>query len=118
MAVAADAEQAQIEAARRFDGPFVAQAGALEIRGGRVGRVRLRERQIDVAGEVAGQLGRGEGRIIGVMVESNLVEGRQDLEPGKKLRFGQSVTDPCLGWEASVALLQSLAEGVKARRKA
>jgi 3-deoxy-7-phosphoheptulonate synthase len=76
------------------------------------------ERQMDVAGDVAGQLSRGEGRIFGVMVESNLVEGRQDLEPGKKLRFGQSVTDPCLGWEASAALLQSLAEGVKARRKA
>src|SRR4051812_6902593 len=76
------------------------------------------ERQIDVAGDVGSQLGRGEGRIVGVMVESNLVEGRQDLDAGKKLRFGQSVTDPCLGWEASVALLHSLAEGVKARRKA
>ena len=76
------------------------------------------ERQTDVARDIAGQLGRGERRIVGVMVESNLVEGRQDLEPGRKLRFGQSVTDPCLGWEASVELLQSLAEGVKARRKA
>jgi 3-deoxy-7-phosphoheptulonate synthase len=76
------------------------------------------ERQMDVARDVAAQLGRGEQRIVGVMVESNLVEGRQDLEVGKKPRFGQSVTDACLGWEASVELLQSLAEGVKARRKA
>jgi len=76
------------------------------------------ERQTEVARDVAGQLARGERRLIGVMVESNLVEGRQELEAGKKLRFGQSVTDPCLGWEASVELLQLLAEGVKARRKA
>ena len=76
------------------------------------------ERQTEVARDVAGQLARGEQRLIGVMVESNLVEGRQELEAGKKLRFGQSVTDPCLGWEASVELLQVLAEGVKARRKA
>jgi 3-deoxy-7-phosphoheptulonate synthase len=76
------------------------------------------ERQTDVARDIAGQLAQGERRIVGVMVESNLVEGRQDLEPGRKLTFGQSVTDPCLGWEASIALLQSLAEGAKARRKA
>jgi 3-deoxy-7-phosphoheptulonate synthase len=76
------------------------------------------ERQMEVARDIAGQLAKGEQRIVGVMVESHLVEGRQDLEPGKKLRFGQSVTDPCLGWEASVGLLQGLAEGVKARRKA
>jgi 3-deoxy-7-phosphoheptulonate synthase len=50
-------------------------------------------------------------------VESNLVDGRQDLEPAKPLKFGQSVTDPCLGWETSVALLDTLAGGVKARRK-
>jgi 3-deoxy-7-phosphoheptulonate synthase len=76
------------------------------------------ERQTEVARDVADQLAHGEQRLIGVMVESNLVEGRQELEPGKKLRFGQSVTDPCLGWEASVELLGLLAEGVKARRKA
>src|SRR5712672_2005822 len=68
------------------------------------------ERQSDVARDLAGQLARGEQRIVGAMVESNLVEGRQELEPGKALRFGQSVTDPCLGWEASVELLRSLAD--------
>jgi 3-deoxy-7-phosphoheptulonate synthase len=75
------------------------------------------QRQVDVAGDIAGQIGAGETRIVGVMVESNLVEGRQDLEPGKPLKFGQSVTDPCLGWETSVKLLDTLASAVKARRK-
>jgi len=75
------------------------------------------QRQVDVARDIAGQIGAGERRIVGVMVESNLVEGRQDLEPGKPLKFGQSVTDPCLGWETSVELLDTLASGVKARRK-
>jgi 3-deoxy-7-phosphoheptulonate synthase len=75
------------------------------------------KRQIDVARDIAGQLGRGEGRIVGVMVESHLVEGRQDLEGGRPLQFGQSITDPCLGWNDSVELLQLLAEAVKKRRK-
>ena len=74
------------------------------------------KRQIDVAGDIAGQIAGGERRIIGVMVESHLVEGRQELEAGAPLRFGQSVTDPCLGWDDSVALLQGLAEGVRKRR--
>ena len=51
------------------------------------------------------------------MVESHLLEGKQDLVPGKPLTFGQSITDPCLGWETSVGLLDTLAEGVKARRR-
>jgi len=75
------------------------------------------QRQVDVARDIAGQIGQGERRIVGVMVESHLVEGRQELEPGKPLKFGQSVTDPCLGWDTSVALLQTLAESVKERRK-
>jgi 3-deoxy-7-phosphoheptulonate synthase len=76
------------------------------------------ERQLDVARDIGAQLAGGERRILGVMVESNLVEGRQDLEPGKPLKFGQSVTDACLGWEASMQLLEGLAESVKKRRKA
>ena len=75
------------------------------------------ERQADVARDVAGQIAQGERRIVGLMVESNLVEGRQELEPGKPLRFGQSITDPCLGWEASIAVLQGLADAVRERRK-
>jgi len=74
-------------------------------------------RQIDVAAEVGRQLAEGERRIVGVMVESHLVEGRQDLEKGKPLVFGQSITDPCLGWDDSVKLLEGLAAAVRARRK-
>jgi 3-deoxy-7-phosphoheptulonate synthase len=74
-------------------------------------------RQMDVAQDVAGRLAQGEKRIVGLMVESHLVEGRQDIEAGKPLVFGQSVTDPCLGWDDSVALLEALAQGVKRRRE-
>jgi 3-deoxy-7-phosphoheptulonate synthase len=51
------------------------------------------------------------------MVESHLVEGRQDLAPGKPLVFGQSITDSCLGWDESVSLLEGLADAVKERRR-
>jgi 3-deoxy-7-phosphoheptulonate synthase len=74
------------------------------------------QRQLDVARNIAAQLAGGERRIIGVMVESHLVEGRQDLETGKALRFGQSITDGCLGWDDSRAALEALAEAVKRRR--
>jgi len=76
------------------------------------------KRQLDVAQSVAGQLAEGGRKIVGVMVESHLVEGRQDLQPGKPLQFGQSITDACLGWDDSVAMLRSLADAVKARRRA
>jgi 3-deoxy-7-phosphoheptulonate synthase len=75
------------------------------------------KRQMDVAREVGAQLAAGERRIVGVMVESHLVEGRQELEPGKPLEFGQSITDACLGWSDSTALLAGLAECVRKRRK-
>jgi len=75
------------------------------------------QRQADVAADIAAQLGGGEKRIVGVMVESNLVEGRQEIVAGKPLKFGQSVTDPCLGWDASIKVLEALVEGVKKRRK-
>jgi len=54
--------------------------------------------------------------IIGIMVESNLKAGRQDLVPGKPLVYGQSITDACIGWEDSVPLLKNLAEAVRKRR--
>jgi len=73
-------------------------------------------RQADVARDIAAQLGGGERRIIGVMVESHLVAGRQELSPSKPLVFGQSITDGCLGWEDSAALLATLAEAVRRRR--
>jgi len=75
------------------------------------------QRQMDVARDIAGQIAGGERRVVGVMVESHLVEGRQELVKGQPLRFGQSITDPCLGWDDSVALLETLAEAVRKRRR-
>ena len=75
------------------------------------------KRQMDVARDVAAQVAAGSRCIIGAMVESHLMEGRQDLVIGKPLTYGQSITDPCIGWEDSVALLDTLAAAVKARRK-
>ncbi|MCB1894890.1 MAG: 3-deoxy-7-phosphoheptulonate synthase AroG [Zoogloeaceae bacterium] len=74
--------------------------------------------QIEVARDVGGQLGAGEDRILGVMVESHLKEGRQDLVPGQALEYGMSITDACLGWEDSVEVLDILAEAVRRRRVA
>jgi 3-deoxy-7-phosphoheptulonate synthase len=74
-------------------------------------------RQAAVASDIGRQVAGGERRIIGAMVESHLVEGRQDLAPGKPLVFGQSITDSCLGWDESVRLLEHLAEAVNERRK-
>ncbi len=76
------------------------------------------ERQIQVAENVGEQVAAGDERIIGAMVESHLQPGRQDLKPGEPLEFGKSITDPCLGWEDSVQLLEKLAESVKKRREA
>jgi 3-deoxy-7-phosphoheptulonate synthase len=77
---------------------------------------KLYQRQIDVAREIGRQVAAGEDRIIGVMVESHLKAGRQDLVPGKELVYGQSITDACIGWEDSVPLLRNLAESVRKRR--
>jgi 3-deoxy-7-phosphoheptulonate synthase len=77
---------------------------------------KMYRRQIDVAREIARQVATGEDRIIGVMVESHLKDGRQDLVPGKELVYGQSITDACIAWEDSVPLLQNLAEAVSKRR--
>ena len=74
------------------------------------------ERQIDVARDVAGQVARGDMRIMGTMIESNLVEGRQDNKVGESLTYGRSITDACLGWDHSETLLRSLAEAVRERR--
>jgi 3-deoxy-7-phosphoheptulonate synthase len=75
------------------------------------------EQQIDVAREVGAQVASGDVRIVGVMVESHLNEGRQDHAPGCDLEYGKSITDACLGWDDSVKLLETLAEAVRARRK-
>ena len=74
------------------------------------------EKQLDVAQDVAGQIAGGEARIFGVMAESHLKAGRQDLVPGKELVYGVSITDGCIGWEDSRKLLGVLADGVARRR--
>ncbi len=76
------------------------------------------ENQVPVCEDVARQVGDGDARIIGAMVESHLVAGRQDLSPGKPLAYGQSITDGCLGWEDSVRVLETLAAAVRRRRLA
>ena len=73
-------------------------------------------RQIEVGHDVAAQVAAGERRIGGVMIESHLHEGRQELKPGQPLQHGVSITDACLGWDDSAALLHHLAEGVRQRR--
>ncbi len=74
------------------------------------------KQQLDVASDIAARIARGERRIFGVMVESHLHEGRQDLTPGRALAYGQSITDACLGWDDSVGLLDALAGAVRQRR--
>jgi 3-deoxy-7-phosphoheptulonate synthase len=77
---------------------------------------KMYQRQIDVAREIGRQVATGDDRIFGIMVESHLKAGRQDLVPGKPLVYGQSITDACIGWEESVPLLRNLAETVRQRR--
>jgi 3-deoxy-7-phosphoheptulonate synthase len=60
----------------------------------------------------------GDERIIGVMVESHLIAGRQDLKEGCALTYGQSITDGCIGWDDTIQLLEGLADAVKQRRVA
>ena len=73
-------------------------------------------RQIDVAHDVAAQVAAGERRIIGVMIESHLEEGRQELLPGVALKHGVSITDACISFAQTVPVLQALAAAVRARR--
>jgi 3-deoxy-7-phosphoheptulonate synthase len=74
------------------------------------------QKQVEVAADVGRQVGGGDERIVGVMVESHLKAGRQDLLPGKELVYGVSITDGCLGWEDSRGVLDLLAEAVRQRR--
>jgi 3-deoxy-7-phosphoheptulonate synthase len=73
-------------------------------------------KQTNVAHDIAGQVSAGDTRIMGVMLESHLNEGRQEHAPGKALAYGQSITDACLGWDDSVVILEGLAAAVRARR--
>lgn len=72
--------------------------------------------QMSVAADIAAQISDGDDRIFGVMIESHLVEGRQNSEPGKPLAYGQSITDACIGWEDTETVINELAAAVKARR--
>jgi 3-deoxy-7-phosphoheptulonate synthase len=72
--------------------------------------------QGDVGRAVAAQVAGGDRGIAGVMLESFLVEGRQDVRPGAKLVYGQSITDACMSWERSIEVLDALAEATRARR--
>ena len=73
-------------------------------------------RQPIVAGDIAEQVGAGDRSIFGVMLESFLEDGRQDLVAGQSLRYGQSITDACLGWDLTVPVLTDLAKAVRSRR--
>ncbi|HEY8083089.1 MAG TPA: 3-deoxy-7-phosphoheptulonate synthase [Solirubrobacterales bacterium] len=73
-------------------------------------------RQVIAAGEIGEQIAAGNGAIVGVMLESFLVEGRQDLDSDGPLTYGQSITDACIDWDQTVSVLRQLAGAVQARR--
>ncbi len=73
-------------------------------------------RQVDVCNNVVTQVANGENRIMGVMLESHLVEGRQDVIEGQQLTYGQSITDACISWETTETCLRDLAQAVRERR--
>ncbi len=79
------------------------------------------QRQVDVARDIAAQMGGGNRCIFGVMVESHLHAGAQKFTPGKDkvdaLEYGKSITDACIGWDDSLTVLQVLSDAVKARRQ-
>lgn len=77
---------------------------------------KIPERQIDVANDIANQVARGNQDIFGIMLESHLVEGRQDVVPGQPLTYGQSITDPCINWDSTVEVLTTLAKAAHSRR--
>ena len=72
--------------------------------------------EVGVAEVVAAQIAGGSRAISGVMLESFLVAGRQEPVPGQPLTYGQSITDACMAWDATVPVLHSVAAAVRARR--
>jgi len=111
-----------------YDAASVASAAAELARSGLAQRIMVDashansgkkpENQPLVIADVARQISGGERRIIGVMIESNLVAGRQDVVPGAALTYGQSITDGCIDWATTVPALTVLADAVTARREA
>ncbi len=74
------------------------------------------QRQMIVAQDICDQMANGQDAICGVMIESHLIEGRQDLVDGKALCYGQSITDACIGWSDTEKVLRQLADAVAVRR--
>ncbi len=111
-----------------YDAASVEAASAELARGGVAPRIMIDtshansskkpENQPKVAADIARQLSDGETRIMGVMIESNLVAGRQDVLPGVTLTYGQSITDGCIDWTTTAQVLNVLADAVTARRNA
>lgn len=111
-----------------FDAPSVELACAEIAKAGLAARVMVDfshgnsrkqyKLQLEVSDSVAAQVSGGDERIVGVMVESHLLEGRQDLLPDSDLQYGQSITDACIGWDDSLRVLAQLASAVRSRRLA
>lgn len=109
-----------------YDAASIAQCCALLERAGLAQRVMVdcshansnkdHTRQPAVCRDIAAQIAAGERRVIGVMIESNIVAGAQKLQKGKMLIYGQSITDACLGWEDTLPLLRELADAVRRGR--
>ena len=112
--------------APNFDAASVEAASAAAARAGLSPRImidashansaKLPENQPKVVEDVSRQIEAGDRRIIGMMVESNLVGGRQDLVAGERPIYGQSITDACIDWDTSVKVLERLARAVEQRR--
>jgi 3-deoxy-7-phosphoheptulonate synthase len=112
--------------APNYDAASIEAAAAELVRGGVNARLMVDtshansskkpENQPLVVADIARQISAGEERIIGVMIESNLVAGRQDVVPGVALTYGQSITDGCIDWDTTVGALNVLADAVEARR--
>jgi 3-deoxy-7-phosphoheptulonate synthase len=110
-----------------FDAPHVEKSCDLLAKAGLAQRLMVdashansqkkHENQIAVCQNIAEQLANGEERIFGVMVESHLIAGRQDLVEGQNLTYGQSITDACIGWDDTEAVVEILANAVKDRRR-
>ena len=110
-----------------FDAAHVEAASSALAKAGLPGRLMIDashansgknpDNQPAVIEDIALQMEAGESRIIGVMIESHLVAGQQNLVPGQPLVYGQSITDGCIGWEQTVTLLTRLARAVRKRRE-
>jgi 3-deoxy-7-phosphoheptulonate synthase len=76
------------------------------------------EKQPGVASSVARQVAQGGTGVFGVMLESFLIGGRQDKKDGEELTYGQSITDACMSWDATVPVIEELAASIRSRRNA